>query len=65
MLKEAKSFLETEKNRLETEALELQDANKELRDGVEKDRGRIRELETVISATEDKVNYTHIFYPIR
>ena len=59
MLKEAKSFLESEKNRLEQELVEGEDKISELNNTREVDRARIVELETVISATENKVDDPH------
>lgn len=47
--------METEKNRLEKEVVNLEDKNTELQNRSESSKSRVEELETVISATENKV----------
>ena len=55
MLKEAKGLLEAEKNKLEVAMGDMEDKLAESKGNEVGSKARIKELETVISATEAKV----------
>jgi len=55
MLKEAKSYLEQEKDKLERDVDSKMESNIELSKTLQSEKARVEELESVISATEDKV----------